>query len=310
MAYIGETPIKKMARLVYWTNVERLMGSSFRSRKHVFLASEHAGDANTLLAMDVPPDNIVAVDCDPRACAKASRQFPQIRVLHSDIVKVLEAWTGYHPGSVYLDFCSELCPRTVKTVDRVVSLAQGSSVLGINLLKAREKGRYRRYVQDMAVRLDSDRRVFKDARRLDLSGNNYEGSYREKLSKWQTGSRFLLEAQGGKMLSRHAALITSLECYTGQTRVPAIRSILSYQTNSPMAIGIYELVWRSKLMAPGIDARSDGLIGTIMPHTMADVRDLCLNETLGPRTAQLLNVSPATLAAWKAHATRGTYEAA
>ena len=139
--YKGETPSKVVTRLMVWLQHERLLKPpAFKTTPHVFLASRVAGDVSTLLSMDVPRDNIWAVEKDhvqyqqllERRKKEGFRLFPQ------KVETVVESrGVASSIRSTYLDYCGNL-EGTANTTRRVVAQLPPHSVLSVTLFLGRE----------------------------------------------------------------------------------------------------------------------------------------------------------------------------
>ena len=138
--YKGDSPSKKWARYEYWMGVCDLMGNEkFRKALHLVLVSREAGDIPVLLLMGVPPQNIIAVDLNPRAASAAQRKWPSVKVVCGDIVNIAAEYKRTI-GSAFLDFCNPISHEYVERVMKVARLGlRDSAVLGVAFLCGREQ---------------------------------------------------------------------------------------------------------------------------------------------------------------------------
>lgn len=265
MSYIGETPVKKMARVMFWNTVATIVGGGFRSGHYVALASAVAGDAATLKGMGVQAKNITLVDIDASACERASRIHPDVEVVNDSVLNVAKRWSGrFHPTAVYLDYCSHLTPSMVGEIASMFGeFWCGTKVVGVNLLKGREKGAVHELLHRMR---------------------------KGEMPTWQ------------KAADRHAvlfSLVNHLLAERGRRTWIWPKHVFTYTTRSPMAIGVFEV----KPLRPA----KDWQVIDLPPVTADMIRDMCLGSE---EWAAQLNVPPTTLAAWRAHRTRGSYSPA
>lgn len=287
MSYVGETPIKKIARLKYWQEVRRLCGNAFYSQCHVFLASEHAGDASVLSGMGVPWENMIAIDMDPKACSIASRKWPLLRVENAAVDKFALRWQGMHPASVYLDFCAQLSKATSQTFANVIRTWCATKVVGATLLKGREQGLFGRHIRKL----------------------NKPSSYTAETSAE------LRQARGRVFeLTAYAVADASIEGRQ-MFSFPVCHKTFTYRTVSPMLIGVFELRRCVGRVHSHLLGHSCGVIPKVETEcvtqvTASDIRDYVLCSAFGERTAELLNVDARQAAAWRAHSSRGTYNRA
>ncbi len=138
--YKGDSPAKKMARFSYWGAVNESLGETFKTGRHLVLASEECGDISHLLARGVHARNIVAVDQKQAAINACRQRFPGVTAICDDVVNVAKSKRRQF-ASAFLDFCGYCGPQSLKTIVQVV--AHGLSdraVIGCGFLRGREKG--------------------------------------------------------------------------------------------------------------------------------------------------------------------------
>jgi len=160
--YSGDSPSKKIARLVVWKRIKELLGARFFTEPHVVLLSAEAGDVATLLGMGVVPQHIIGVDEDHHAIAAAQNKYPDIRYKTGDVawaVQVLKRG-GAVPASVFLDFCAPLRDSTVNKAIEVASHLGTRSVLALAVKMGRENGDWGASVAVEKAKVSTGSRTF------------------------------------------------------------------------------------------------------------------------------------------------------
>jgi len=142
--YRGESPAKKYARYRCWTTIAQDMTSSaFAKGKHLVLASREGGDIATLLAFDVEPKNIIAVEHNPSAAHAVQEKYPAVRVVCRDVVKMSQECKRTL-SSAYLDFCGTATDSLLRRVCQVVLHGlKDDAYLAVTVLSGREQGELR-----------------------------------------------------------------------------------------------------------------------------------------------------------------------
>lgn len=131
---VDEPLIKKHARLVFWQDVAVAFGRDFLMQRFLVLASATAGDVGVLLGLGVPERQIVGVDLSPRAVQAAAARYPGVRFLCGDVFAL--APTVPHDVAL-LDFCCQLDSKLLLSVERY--LAECSPELfGYGVMRGRE----------------------------------------------------------------------------------------------------------------------------------------------------------------------------
>lgn len=144
MKYSGDTPAKKVARLVAWKRAKELARSRFLTGQHLVLLSAEAGDVATLRGCGVHVSKIVGVDIDKHAIASARRKYPELECVHDDIAAVTrEVAKRKTPiATVLLDFCGPLSDATVgKAIEVSEHLPHGAVLMMVTKM-GRERGRW------------------------------------------------------------------------------------------------------------------------------------------------------------------------
>lgn len=144
MKYTGDTPAKKVARLVVWKRVKELLGGRFYTGTHLVLLSSEAGDVSTLLGLGVPASHIVGVDTDRHALAAAKYKFADVRCLRGDVEVVAEGLhaEGTKIVSAFLDFCGPMRETTVGKAVAVTKYMAPKAAVAIAVKMGREQGKW------------------------------------------------------------------------------------------------------------------------------------------------------------------------
>lgn len=298
--YKGESVGKKLARNRLWqTVVQRLGPDRAASSSYVVLASREGGDISVLKSYSIPDKRVIAVDRCAEAAAACRSKWPDANVVVGDVVDSVSKRTDV----LFLDFCAPLCAETLATVRLCLDRMPLGAFFAVAFLKGRESSAplsmakpgvvNRRERRAMRSRLASSTRIgstFADA----LIG---DGTTSARASLAEPGGRFLpvvLATPPGKVC-------WFLASYTYQSDTAHARGV-------PMQISLFELTsckrldqFRSKRVPVDIaHCESDPLELREKAVELADRYDV-------RRAALALALPTSTVAAWKAHATRGTY---
>ena len=301
MSFKGDTPGKKLARLETWRIILDALGKDrFLSGRYLFLAGPDMGDASVLLGLGVPPERLLGVDYDGVAAASATWAFPQVKVLHEDVLHTVERARNEKSlyDAIFLDFCAPIIERNLDTIG--LALLEGLNHYGIiacTLLAGREqdtKGGVRTEVLAMRTRVETA------LQKLPV----------EDRQKWDDAVPYLARLSVlQKELLRRARVFGI---------VPVPIACVFYKSRSddeykgmPMCTYIARAIPNSNLSV------EDQLRAALAHSPEIYFFDPTAKE-LGEYAAELvrlkydpsllLNATKGTVAAWKAHAARGTYK--
>ena len=270
-----DTYRKKLSRLLYWEKVEQILGN-IDGFVFLALAGPDAGDLSTLLGLGAEMEQVVLVDKDAKAVESSKWKFPKADVRHGELLEVVGKDEKF--DAVFLDFCSNLKPEVFDYLAEVVKshLAEGG-VFGINILSGREAGEMRET--------------------LDKAGISLRGQYTDK------------SESAYPYLTRCAILHEQLTERLGWSPEPALvinyASIGKDRQGVPMLTVLYKKAKGKKSFVP----RSyESMLQTISVDEPAFRKDALELAKKRDRVDLLLNIPRGTLAAWKAHDTRGTYK--
>ena len=301
MTFKGDTPGKKLARLETWRIIFDALGRDrFLSGRYLFLAGPDMGDASVLLGLGVPAERLVAVDYESVAASSAAYSFPQVTVHHEDVLHTIERActekTTY--DAIFLDFCAPIIESNLDTVG--LAILEGLSRSGIvacTFLAGREQdstGGKRASVLAMRNRVEAA------LKNLSI----------EDRKKWEDAIPYLarLSVLQKELLQRTRPL----------GAVPVPLACIFYKSRSegelkgmPMCTYIARSVMNSKLSIDDqlrVALEESPEIFFFDPSTK-ELGEYAVKLTeLNYDPKLLLNATKGTVAAWKAHASRGTYK--
>jgi len=328
--YKGESNQKKIARLTMWTEAKMAIGDNvFVSGVHYVLASRNGGDVATLTGLGVPPHNIVAVDRVQIAAAECAETWPLVDVRVGDIIHHLARETR-SVASVMLDFCAPYSRETVSTVQRAWACLGRRSVLGVVSLKGREHDSSVGRV-DGAIPMNRG-----DRRRLAAASSKLRMGETSKAIQQLVGDtpiqarnivRTIKDSDGLREISgmtdganaRMHAWLAAIS-FGRRDRTPVPLAVVEYQSETEASRGVpmFGMLVRGDGPAHASGTMQRGYKTPIrfFPNIIGAVDDEALRmkalelESMGFSASALLNIPRTTVSAWKAHATRGTYDTA
>lgn len=335
--YGGESVGKKLARFNFWERASAWMGADFLKTRHLVLASREGGDISVLRGLGVSPKNIVAVERNSRAVGDCQKRHPEVRVIHGDVVAVARR-NRLEIGVALLDFCSWPTDEALDCVFGVAAHAlKNSAVLGYAFLRGREpknvfsqmaklseveqrqQAEQTNFLSDCgAVTPDSARRFPADGRSkfifdsvqgrltplrvglFTLAQIGYHSS-----CAWRRGvpmqiwAKWVMRAPELSQRSFEKRCASVAQHWLGALQVAEAYSL------PPEGERQVRVSWekdRHALVPTGVTFDREFIS---MASLVAAARSL--DEIYPGQAHLLLNISPGRLAAWRAHATRGTY---
>jgi hypothetical protein len=278
-----DAPAKKIARLMTWWTIQKLI-PEFTKQRYLVLVGEEAGDVGVLLGLGVPLGHIAAVDFDKDAVASARKKYPGLGTGTYD-VEQLQPEVAY--ACAFLDFCGYMTPKTLgKAVTTAKNCVRDNGIFTCNFQVGRE------------VALHGE---------LTNLRHDYENTL-EDVDAWEGIEIFLARAdllqnelwergldQGLVILPKEFIFYQGrTETWKGQ---PFCTYIATVRRADKKKIEFFK---RRKLPQPKFSLYEGDLL---------TLRDYALDlAKAGERADLLLNVTTSTIAAWKAHETRGTYK--
>lgn len=267
-AYRGDSTNKVIARLSYWLDVRDILGEKFFNGRHLVLASREAGDVSVLLGLGVPLENIVAFEWDRAAAAEARLKFPGLSIQQRDVGSITDKDGSF--ASVFLDFCATANDEHVEKLGRVMWRMDRPSVFGCGFLIGREQG--------------SMEKISKLKEKLSKSP--------DAVREAQVARAIYIDQAVEKCAKKCSATLGLPRCYF-------------YQSRSEDSKGLPYCFYMAPVHAWPYD-HTGAFYDVEFSDT--DFRGLALDLNKGGKRADLLlNIPATTIAAWKAHATRGTY---
>lgn len=303
MSYAGESIGKKFARLEFWS-LRNFKLLNQKGRKILIFASAEGGDASCLLGFGVPPENILAIDTDPTACESFRLKFPDVECLNCSSDDVHKAKPGLKLDVAYLDFCGALSNNTTNMVRNILPLIKTSGVLGVTFLKGRD-GWNKEEVVDHRERIRG-------------------GSYPKETLQISSERPALVNMYSrGMRLSHDILNLPGSEL--GDAPTPVLTNLISYQSTSPMMIGVYRVIGVSRMnvknsrmnagnwkrrakQIPGIRNNVLDMFSILEQRSEDELREFVLENADDPNIHLKMNLKKQQVAAWKAHRTMGTYD--
>jgi hypothetical protein len=282
LRYRGETPPKRVARLVFWEHVKELLGKEFLLGQHVVLLSQEAGDVSCLLGLGVIPGHIIGVDLDKHATAAAQAKHPKVGMRTQDVEAAVTGLrtSGQKVSSVFLDICAPMREQTVAKAAAVATQLKAGSVLGCAFLAGREVGDW---------------------------GEKIEGA--KARYKTRTGNRAFF--MRGPLFFRELNKLTTKK---GVLVIPT--KLIYYVSHGPdrygkpmiICVGTINRTEDAHMRKFGVGTALQSVEYEFVTATPFELGALAAELEADERPADLLlNASKQSVAAWKAHATRGTY---
>lgn len=326
--YKGESPGKKEARAFFWQwSIENQSIDGCR----LVLCSREGGDIRCLKGFGIT--NVVAAERNTSAYEEATRRFPNADIRFGDIRDVAKSIGSL--GTVFLDFCGQISAEVVNTTAAIIDVLRPGSLLGVAVLRGREQDwanvslnprlanrlnrHTRRRARVIALRAESRCALMPAEAVLagwgigGLNAREHLADVTEAMADKEFSSR-LLSNTG---LRRSVLLMAYLHARSLRVRpIPSL--IVNYHSRTPDGRGVpmvilgyrivafderrkSELIHQGDLVKWGVTIESD-------PPSLRDLIVSQLAERTADQVADIYNIDVNTVRAWKAHATRGTYD--
>lgn len=303
--YKGETVGKALARCEYWLKVEGLNPQRFPHCRFLVLCSRECGDVSALVAMGVPQKNITAVDIDAMAIEACRARFPEVDAFHGALNDLPVSKKFEH---IFLDTCSNvgkpLAAQVARTTRRHARLP---GTFGVGYMRGRE----RRTVTDLIA----TSRAAEEAA-SGISFSSWGGSATRdngRMELLHSSVTQMLRGSGLAMVPAHLITYSSMRHNGSGAATP-----MSYTLWVPIrprsqahAMSLFDAI-TSAVKRPGAAPEEDMSTADFVTAHMGDfvvlanhLRSAGMSDD---KVAGILNVTPGTLAARRAHATRGTYK--
>ena len=327
MAYGGESNAKKVARLkAWWQALDFMPGGGMpddlKKIRALVIAGPEAADVRVLRGSGVLPEHVVAVDVDPEALESSRAVVPEATYLHGDFIDVCRRRKYRRAFDLlFIDMCSTLGEDVlVKAMQAVAFAGRHRCVLILGHMYGREQG----------LAASAIRAAVEDEEAFWAQERHRAKTTEGRLTAAQVRQAF---KKATAVISRHCVVSTAFEiraCAHG-LRVVNL-GFVSYRSGRrskgrscgvPM---IYHIYWCSRLVrrtrreraqaglrmyeeierirnfadTTGTDLLMDDPDGT---HLRAEA--LQLSDAFGTaQAADLLNLKPGQIAAWRAWRTR------
>jgi hypothetical protein len=264
-------------------------------KRFLALASHEAGDLSVLLGFGVPHANILLVDKDKAAIASARFKFPGAMIQEGDIVDV----AGNYPmfDAAFLDFCGYITKETIIKVHQVISgILNTKGYLGLGVMIGRESVARLEFA-------DTSRRFYNA---LDSITPN-ERKRITDIPDWEEKLPYLIRTmyileqfdhlKEEKIFANLLRIWTYSSSEKGSKGVPMLTLLIKF-TQKPQADLIQRLLVASE--HPLFSIPEKEATSMLADRALKSMDD-------GERADLLYNLSAGSLAALRAHQTRGTY---
>jgi hypothetical protein len=319
------------------------MSSGWEHGLHVVLASREGGDIGVLNHLGVPFGNIVAVDrCTTaiRACAdkwealgNTATEFvtcPSIATEVGWLSTCLQRWRDKLPpncggtdgdgggcwvaewaarsklpfiSSVFMDFCGHIDKSTMDECSYAWACMSRGSVLSVAFLKGREKVQQplRVAAAPFANRHMRRRQYARDAAFATV-GDMMRGAIPWDSKSAMQSLRDAWGAENGRLALVHAVLR-----HAAPDSYPRPMAVIEYQSRTESSRGVPMVIMQFAKERHASQRARDLVVWKASQAESLAWRNDLLAKLSSHDAAMALNVPERTAAAWKAHATRGTY---
>lgn len=326
--YRGDTVGKKLARLYAWRHMCEELGGDKEGTygygkpecsiqhprcRFLYLASREGGDASVLASMGVAPQQQLAVDVDECALAEFSAKWPRIPTVNCDVRQIRRS-SHDRFKFIFLDFCSHLSVDLFVTVENVIRgcLRPLGGIIAIAYLRGREKSdvigdvhakrAHKSFGGSLHACGDVDERAMTDGRHDLLA---HQVNLRLQTSRLFAYSQQVLTYQS--RTEDHFGVPMGISIFT----VKVLRDDNVSRMGNPAlrsrrhADAMHTLLRNASCMATDFSCMwtAEHLREAALYHLIED-------GWSSSRVAMALNIDSRTVAAWKAHATMGTYKKA
>lgn len=310
--YRGETNAKRVARLILGRSIQQQLASvTTSSRPKAICLAGDGGDARMLRALGMPVADIVCVDRDEAALRKVSLLVPGADFRLGDIRTVIGTLADDSLCCALLDFCGHVT-RTVRfTVRLIARKLQVPGFLSVTYLRGREtlttagirEGKRCWDGQEHLLRPDEKMQAYREWYGAQIAGIVTQNR------NWAETIYVLGAAHRDRVAIRVHGARSPTNVHPN--RCPAVdgswwldeRDLILYHSgHSPMCIVSFGL--SRSMPQPGEHV----VVKTSKCESELRIWAMKNPELTAQRVADSLNLPVGTIAAWRAHATRGTYK--
>ena len=308
--YKGDSDGKKMARCVCWQYVFQELGVS--DGRFFTLASRLGGDVSCLLGSGVTVDRILAAERNAEAAMACGERWPGLRVIVGDALDVFLANDPKTFDCCMLDFCGPLGVDVLACFARCAAVMRAGAMIVIGFMRGRERNSDKGLAPSSRAWRRSNKKNGK-RRRSRTAASSFEhevGSRTEMLSQVRTGMGKLRAMYGAEAKHCGGTLRVVELLHVLETVFPELHlectALYDYQSATDDSNGVpmtYAAFKKRNGPVPTRDVKTLRFDTEKVPlRTMAIALELDGNDA-----AMMLDIPAATVAAWKAHYSRGTY---
>lgn len=280
MATYHDSTGKRIARTILWMRIlSRTASLRKKDLRYAYLASGEGADAAVLTALGVPQYQQLAIDHDPKAMSSFRLLYPGIPTYMGNVRDLLSPYSARHTlAAAYLDLCATGTDEAALLVAECAEAIAEGGTLAYTIVRGREKNTKGVKTGIKASMYDG---------RAELFSTNVQSlvnPYLRPHTRIHYHSR-TNDSAGLPMLIE--ALTVKQSEYRGTMEIaPTTLSLKNLKA----------LVEKPQLSINLSNAKTEGLV--LLSHALeAEGLDVC----------KVLHTSKSTMAAWRAHYTRGTY---
>lgn len=299
--YRGETPVKSVNRFLYWYKTMTEVGESkFCSGKFLVLVSREAGDISCLLGLGVPISNIVGVEINPEAAEKARKRYPEAEIITGDVAEIVKKRQRRRVFDfAYLDLCGCVGEQIIDTCRTVIQWGMKSTAcIGWTVQVGREKD---------LNKLNKIKRWSRKHTEL-LTGQTPTTSPSEQRFHNAKARVVWVIGEIMKQIGFSYLLVPQFCCCYHSGKTPLVT--IQYQMERSLVATSEDKYIRryvNKKRSISLEAYTLWNIANNNLRRMV-LHALSTNGWNTDQVAQIFNLKPSTVSAWKAHESRGTYE--
>jgi len=336
--YAGESIAKKVARIRLYQRTKQALlhrfgAAELKNVRALFLPGPNASEVGALKhILGLKPENVLGVDSDPEACRQLERRWPGVGVHHGDLfdketrIKADKIRERYH--FVHLDVMGNLSKKSEILYGMWSRFCALDGVLAVTFLRGRETPNDPDHLQfNRALskwQTDRFRAAGGEARKLfkmlapdperaqshlnALNAAALEGLFLSKLGSVDAAIEAMktstpeMMAQCVLDLNKEGSF-TALACHAYRAEVSPMGVLATQRVTQRVLDSDSYAQLRYDLRRNTTSViRKDAML-----DLMAEAESL---EKTYPReaVAEILDTTPGTLAAWRAHRTMGTYQ--
>lgn len=278
--YKGDSPAKKVVRFKVWDLIADQLDAKGRA---LVLAGPEGADIGVALSLGFTPKQLTAVDNNKKCITATKWRYPQVRALHADVRDLVERESF---NFIFLDLCGPLTEDSLKTAAHVAvnGLKATHGYLAFTFMCGRE-----------SPASPIHKAIFTWQAAMSKDRNKQRKKTIAQRSRMKVVQSNLL-----RLVRKSNCVIVPKEFWFYQSEVG--------DGELPMGVFLCQVLPANRYAkdSSGTEANQANPLmhmvsGADLPSVASAVLKRGIDPTLG------LNASKGTVAAWKAHATRGTY---